>query len=599
MFASITALAGAAVIAQSSAPASPEPSALRPAPPRFELRQPLPSLPGIYMDRRLDGIMESDILARSRQLQGRMLWVDATANLDRYNSEEKIIALVRQIADSGFNTVTFDVKPISGHVVYLSKLAPKLSEWRGRSMDPAFDPLPVFSRECRKVGISFLVSLNAFSEGHSLMKTGPGYAWLDRQTIVFEPKTALVLGESSFDVLWEPGSMPNENELAIHLSTQTLPTNLSSGFALVVQPDGVILDGFEIEGPPKFALTRGQTAILGVGASADFLRLHAVPGAQIQYRVTSQFRPISAQASPQIPLMMNPYHPKVIQYNLDILTELVQKDLVDGVLYDDRFRYAGSFADFSPEARSEFEAWLGHKVAWPEDIFTYNVTPQFERGILVGPQYENWLIFRAHWMNQYIDKVRTTIQAASPTKSTQFGIYAGSWYGEYPSYGVNYAAPNIEPGFWFASPDYGRTGIATKLDLLVTGCYYRTASMWDALRRGQGLGATIESAARLSTRVANDETWVYAGISLSDFKDNKLGLMDALQAAVGASQGVMVFDLSHNIEPMWPVFKQAFSTPMKPPHADGANLVELRRRAKLAKPKPPIIISNGLPGAGH
>ena len=40
--------------------------------------------------------------------------LDATANLDRINTEEKITALVQKIKETGFNTLVLDVKPIVG-----------------------------------------------------------------------------------------------------------------------------------------------------------------------------------------------------------------------------------------------------------------------------------------------------------------------------------------------------------------------------------------------------------------------------------------------------------------------------------------------------
>jgi hypothetical protein len=102
--------------------------------------------------------------------------------------------------------------------------------------------------------------------------------------------------------------------------------------------------------------------------------------------------------------------------------------------------------------------------------------------------------------------------------------------------------------------------------------------------------------------MVRDQTWVYAGISLDQFAGNTEGLKNALQAACGSTQGVMVFDLSHNIEPMWPVFQQAFSEPRKAPHQEPGLLAEVRKRRasvdKFGKKDPAVPIHSGSAGIG-
>jgi hypothetical protein len=123
------------------------------------------------------------------------------------------------------------------------------------------------------------------------------------------------------------------------------------------------------------------------------------------------------------------------------------------------------------------------------------------------------------------------------------------------------------------------------------------------MTKGREIGNTVESAGTLTNRLVRDTSWTYAGIMLSDFKDNPDGLLDAMQAACGSTQGVMVFDLSHDIEPMWPVFAQAFSQPRTAPH-DRKDVLALVRQRRAALDKqgikdPPIIISAGSSGTGH
>ena len=82
-------------------------------PSRFQLVAPL-ALPPVRVDTRMAKYGVAQEMAAQQNLQARMLWIDATANLDRVNSAEKIDTLVNKIADAGFNTVVYEVKPIVG-----------------------------------------------------------------------------------------------------------------------------------------------------------------------------------------------------------------------------------------------------------------------------------------------------------------------------------------------------------------------------------------------------------------------------------------------------------------------------------------------------
>ena len=71
--------------------------AFAPIVPRFEKAAPLPTIPGVMIDSFATGSGLAQESAKGRNLQARILWIDATANIDKYNTEDKIIALVHQI----------------------------------------------------------------------------------------------------------------------------------------------------------------------------------------------------------------------------------------------------------------------------------------------------------------------------------------------------------------------------------------------------------------------------------------------------------------------------------------------------------------------
>ncbi|MBX3727990.1 MAG: family 10 glycosylhydrolase [Candidatus Sumerlaeia bacterium] len=95
------------------------------------------------------------------------VWFDATANWERLMTREGVAAMMDKCVAAGVDAVVIDVKPISGHVLHNSRLAPKLLEWKGvPHVDPDYDLLAVAIDEGRRRGLKVLASLNIFAEGH-------------------------------------------------------------------------------------------------------------------------------------------------------------------------------------------------------------------------------------------------------------------------------------------------------------------------------------------------------------------------------------------------------------------------------------------------
>jgi hypothetical protein len=432
-------------------------------------------------------------------------------------------------------------------------------------MPADFDPLAVFVRETKAQKIPLFISLNAFSEGHRMFLIGPGYAKLGQQTILYESVPEVKGDQGSFDLAAKANTV-DPNAISVLTTAASIPPASEGAFLLTVRKNGIVHDGFEygVLDAPTPTIPAGGFALYGKGAGAAFLRDQLLPGSKVTFDSRSVYVPISERPEQQYPLMMNPNDPDVQKYALDVVKEVMGRYDVQGLLYDDRLRYAGQNADFSDTSRRQFEAAMGRPVNWPDDVFRWTYNYDLSRGMRPGPLFDQWMAWRASTMQAYVQKVRQAVTTTRP--SAQFGAYVGSWYGEYPRIGHNYASPDTDAGFWFLTPNYRKTGTAPLFDMLITGAYYPTATMYDALVKGKEIGTTVEAAGVLTNRLVRDQCWTYAGISLIDFKDNPEGLVAALQAACGATQGVMVFDLSHDIEPMWPVFAQAFAQPRTAPH---------------------------------
>lgn len=593
----------AAVVALTSLMAQEPAQAPSINPSRFQLVQPLPGVPPLLMDKYGYGANFANTVAAKHKLQARMMWIDATANIDRYNTEDKIVTLVADIKSAGFNTIALDVKPISGHVIYPSGFAPKLTEWKGKFLPMDFDPVAIFVRECKKTKLSLVFSLNAFSEGHALMQTGPGYQNLEWQTVLYDTTGKLVLNGQSVPLSDKKNVEPSDSAVTYVNVADALPA-LKPGvvIATVDWPRNAIVN--IVDGATEGAKlppipTRGY-ALVGDGASGEFLKQNASVGLKVKFDTDPVFVKISDRPSQQIPLMVNPNRPEVQQHELDVIKELAEKYDADGYLYDDRFRYAGLNADFSPWTQALFEHSVGHKLNWPDDVFKFTITPDFTRGIAPGPYYDTWMAWRAMQTKTYLSRVHNLIRSIRP--DALVGLYVGSWFGEYPAYGTNVASPDLHAGFWFLTPEYRMTGLAPLLDILICGAYYPTPTVYEGLTNSVGIGNTVEAAGQLTTRVARDQCWTYTGIMLSQYKDDPERLSRALAAACGSSQGIMVFDLSHDSEKMWPTFTQAFSDVRKPPHLDRKALAEVRRKRaafdKRGGKEDPPIIAQGSSGTG-
>lgn len=570
--------------------------------PRFELASPLPGVPGVMMDSHLNGVGLAQQTARAQGLQARILWVDATANIDRYNTPEKIQTLMARVQKAGFNTVVLDVKPISGQVIYPSALAPKLTEWRGKTLPADFDPVPHFITNAKQHGLGIYASLNAFSEGHRMFLVGPGYAKTDQQTILYETQNVVKSTDGKTFPLATKLDTLQPGTVGVFTNLSKLPADFTEGFILTLRPNGRVADGYQfVKGGPMPTMPRGGSLVVGAGEAGEFLADSAEPGRLVQFDTKPLYVPISERPEQQYPLMMNINHPAVQQYAFDIASEVVRNYAFDGIIYDDRLRYAGINADFSDLTKKLFEEQIGKAINWPDDVFKFTVNPNLSRGQKPGPYYDEWMAFRADRIRQFVAGIRTQIAKVRP--GTQLGIYAGSWYGEYPNIGSNWASDAVASGFWFSTPAYQKTGFASEIDFFISGCYYPVPTIHEAMSRGANPGLTVEAAGALTNRMVGDQTWAYAGIALSTLNNDPEVLGDVLQAACASTQGVMVFDLSHDIDQYWDTFERAFALPRPAPHSVRGLISDVRRKRAAyraaGKADPPVIIIAGGAGTGQ
>ncbi|AFD07737.1 alpha amylase family protein [Solitalea canadensis] len=105
-----------------------------------------------------------------------ILWFDATANFKRFSYKDSVIYYLKKSKDAGVTDVVIDVKPITGEVLYPSKIAPVMQDWDGFKKTENFDLLTVCIEEGHKLGLVVHASTNVFVAGHNFFDRGVVYS---------------------------------------------------------------------------------------------------------------------------------------------------------------------------------------------------------------------------------------------------------------------------------------------------------------------------------------------------------------------------------------------------------------------------------------
>mgnify|MGYP005841608709 CR=1 FL=1 len=172
----------------------------------------------------------------------KMLWFDATANFERFSYPDSISFYLTKAQQLGFTDVVIDIKPITGEVLYKSKIAPLMKEWNGFERSEDFDYLNSFIDESHKRNLKVHASLNVFVGGHNFYNRGIVYdKHLDWQSINytdsgFFPITSL---KHKYSAMLNPS---NEEMQTYQLSI------ISEVVQLFPNLDGIILDRVRYDG---------------------------------------------------------------------------------------------------------------------------------------------------------------------------------------------------------------------------------------------------------------------------------------------------------------------------------------------------------------
>lgn len=272
---------------------------------------------------------------------------------------------------------------------------------------------------------------------------------------------------------------------------------------------------------------------------------------------------------------LNPGHPEVQEYLLEVLEELAREYPIDGFCLD-RGRYDGLHVDFSDHTRRALAGRTGERLDgpdWPEWVYrilrpgeetvpaaapapdahggvTGYAAPAGGLGVIPGtrcapgPLFGAWLEYRAATIRDFFAAARQRVKAIRP--NLFFGDYTGSWYPLYYQVGVNWASRRYDPGLPFLPPTYADTGYAELLDYLCSGCYYPEVTVEEARAKSSPADwYSVEGAADLAGAAVMGATPVIASLFLQQYEGNVAQYRKAIAACRARSAGVMLFDLCY------------------------------------------------------
>ncbi len=231
---------------------------------------------------------------------------------------------------------------------------------------------------------------------------------------------------------------------------------------------------------------------------------------------------------------LNPVLPEVHDYVMSLVNEIATKYDFDGYVLD-YCRYMNINSDFSEASKKAFEEYAGVTVEnFPEDIYTFNSNNKTD--YTPGKYYNQWVEWRSSVIQGYVTDIRETLKSIKPDVDLEY--WAASWW-PLPHTGQNWASPSINSttGYWWATPDYYKTGFADQLDIFQLGAYLSTVY-------GTYDPNSVEYAINRAKRIIGDDCEIYGTISCAD---KAFDIEDAVYLCYTETAGVMVFELSHVI----------------------------------------------------
>ncbi len=494
------------------------------------------------------------VLAGNQRIPRRVLWMEAGANLRLLSTQEGVRAVLDRARENGFDTVVPEAKNAWGYVTYPSQIAPFIGTspvprpWPPEYPPPRewfpqdYDLLAVVTREAHARGMKVHAAINAFGEALTSAQVGLLYDRPELQAVHYLATRSVLAPDGSSFPLAGVDRSPGRNELTLLTPSGSV---VQGGVYTIMTVKGWRVSEVK-QGTGPISGPVGGFTLVGHGDAGKWLQEHFRPWSVVRLGpVEHKFIPSTRYG---LIAFANPVHPLVRLRMLALITEVVTRYPVDGIILD-RIRFPDITADFSEISRRSFEDYLGRKVRnWPEDIFRYEPT---ELWIVrrPGPLYREWLAWRAIVIRRFVEAAVSIVHHVRPGVSV--AAYVGAWYPHYWNEGVNWASPAYLPPFPWASPGWQNGAIADLLDYLLVGLYYREVTVGEAFLRRVPLWRSVSGGALLAREVV-DGTPVLGGVFLDIYRDDPVRARAALQTAFRRTRGLMVFDLVYlNLYDWW------------------------------------------------
>lgn len=501
---------------------------------------------------------------KKQGLQGRLVWFDADANLRHLSTRQGVAFTVGRCKAANINTIIVDVKPLSGYVLYNSKIAPKLAACEGFAYPAGYDLLKTVIEEAHKAGIKVHAAVNVFSEGSHKTPGGPAFKHKDWQCVQYDVDRYLAQDDGGPMKITCAGIDYKEGEICLYGDNPEAAGSLPENTVYVrVTADGVPLQHGTATGRPVLKAPEGGYLIVASGEKGEWLKQRAETRKPFEFTGKGALKSVVDLDTVHHAVFVNPANPQVRNYELSIIKEICSRYDVDGVVMD-RMRYPNIYADFSDVSRLEFEKHLGRKMEkWPDDVFSRSPVPGND--IIRGPLFKEWLKFRAGVIKSFLADVRNTVKSAKP--GAKLGVYVGSWYPAYFDVGVNWGSSINRCDYEWWPDGYEETGYAGLADYICTGCYYMYAKRDQAAAAGEEEWKSVEAAAEESIKAIRDETYVYGSLYLRQYNSRPDRFTEAINECLHNTQGCMLFDLVYLREyNWWPILENTFISPARAPH---------------------------------
>lgn len=242
-------------------------------------------------------------------------------------------------------------------------------------------------------------------------------------------------------------------------------------------------------------------------------------------------------------LFLDPMHPQVQQYLLDLAAELLERYPVAGLVLD-RVRYVGLCSDFGPRSRAAVAQRAGSAEDWPRSVY------RIENGkALPGPLFDAFRTSRAACIHDFMERMSALVHRFPGRLLLD---YTGSWYPLYDQVGANWASARHVPAeYGLADPaEYQAAGYAHLVDNLLSGCYYPEITLQEAADK-PAFWYSVEGAARLARQVVMGDAPVTASLFLDQYCPQPERIARAVATCFAWTGRCMLFDLSYLEQDGW------------------------------------------------